>query len=63
MKVIKNPITEHLPLGARIIGTSSKGKLVNPNEFVRNMVTENKPYVFVIGAVSVGNPGMENDYV
>jgi hypothetical protein len=27
MKVIKNPVTAHLPIGVKKIGTSTKGKL------------------------------------
>jgi len=27
MKVIKNPVTAHLPIGVKMIGTSTKGKL------------------------------------
>ena len=26
LKVIKNPVTDHLPVGTTIIGTSTKGK-------------------------------------
>ena len=29
MKVIKNPVTAHLPIGVKKLGTSTKGKLVN----------------------------------
>lgn len=63
MKIIKNPVTVYLPIGVKKIGTSSKGKLVNLGEYVKSLGVENKPIVFVIGAVSIGNPGMENDYV
>lgn len=63
MKIIKNPVTEHLPIGVKIIGTSSKAKLVHMGEYIKQLGTEKKPIVFVIGAVSVGNPAMENDYV
>ena len=61
MRVIKNPVTAHFPLGVKKIGTSTKGKLCNINEFVAGL--ERKPVVISLGAVSVGNPGMENDYV
>jgi len=67
MKVIKNPVTDHFPLGIKKIGTSTKGELVNINDYVKNRLLANdnfrKPIVFVVGAVSVGNPGMEVDYV
>jgi len=35
MKVIKNPVTQHFPLGVRKIGTSTKGELVNVNSYVK----------------------------
>ena len=64
MKVIKNPVTDHFPIGVKKIGTSSKAALVNVNDYVKNqLVPGPKPVVFVIGAVSVGNPGMENEIV
>ena len=63
MKIIKNPVTDHLPLGVKKVGTSTKGKLVHLGEYIKTLGVEKKPAVFVIGAVSVGNPGMENDYV
>jgi rRNA small subunit pseudouridine methyltransferase Nep1 len=63
MKVIKNPVTDYLPMGVKKIGTSSKGKLVHMGEYVKTIGVEKKPLVFVIGAVSIGNPGMEADYI
>jgi rRNA small subunit pseudouridine methyltransferase Nep1 len=63
MKVIKNPVVEHLPIGVKIVGTSSKASLININEYVKSAGVEKKPLVFVIGAVSVGNPGQEADYI
>ena len=63
MKVIKNPVTDHFPIGVKKIGTSSKGKLVHIGDYVKSILPDKKPLVFVIGAVSVGNPGMEADYV
>ena len=59
--VIKNPITTYLPNNLKIIGTSKLGQKVNLNEYVASLGVETKPLCFVIGAVSVGNPGMEND--
>ena len=35
MKVIKNPVTAHFPMGVRKIGTSTKGKLVHLGEYVK----------------------------
>jgi rRNA small subunit pseudouridine methyltransferase Nep1 len=61
--VIKNPVTLYLPMGVKIVGTSNKAELVNINRYVETLGIEKKPFVFVIGAVSTGNPGMENDLV
>ena len=64
MKVIKNPVTAHLPIGVKKIGTSTKGRLVNIQDYVKEMMgDQKKPVVFSIGAVSVGNPAMEVDYI
>ena len=68
MSVIKNPVTEYLPLGCRIIGTSAQADLKSMDQYVEEFSTKNtaaeyKPICFVVGAVSIGNPGMENDYV
>jgi rRNA small subunit pseudouridine methyltransferase Nep1 len=65
MKVIKNPVVAHLPMGIKKIGTSVKGKLIRMSDYVPQLMAEvgKKPVCFVIGAVSVGNPAMDNDYV
>jgi hypothetical protein len=52
MKVIKNPVTAHLPVGAPIFGTHMKGELVDPIDLVAEM--PDKPIVFVFGAMSKG---------
>lgn len=70
MKIIKNPITNHLPSGCLKIGkktkisflliistgTSTKARLVKMNEFV-DKLPQNAPIAFIVGAVAVGNPG------
>jgi rRNA small subunit pseudouridine methyltransferase Nep1 len=38
MKVIKNPVTAHLPIGVKKIGTSTKGKLVHLGEYVKQLM-------------------------
>jgi len=63
MKVVKNPVMDHLPIGIRKIGTSTKGELTRIEDYVTKNVDKTKPCCFVIGAVSKGNPAMENDYV
>ena len=61
MKVVKNTFDKVLPIGIRKLGTSSKAKLVDLQEYVDNLeeMDSDKPVAFVIGAVSVGNPAME----
>ena len=70
LNVIKNPVTDHLPLGINIIGTSSKAEHITIGDYVaRESAPDNSKYgaaryksiCFVIGAVSVGNPGQENE--
>lgn len=52
LKVIKNPITDHLPVGCRKIGTSfSSDKTTHPSK----LVPENDPIVFVVGAMAHGH--------
>jgi rRNA small subunit pseudouridine methyltransferase Nep1 len=51
LKVIKNPIEDHLPTGCTKIATSFTGELVDP----RDLVPENSPTVIVIGAMSHGS--------
>jgi len=60
MKVIKNPITLHLPTGCKKIGTSCKADLVNLNKYVADLNPQ-EPIVFVIGAMSKGT--INADYV
>lgn len=72
MKVIKNPVTDHLPAGCMKIGTSVEGKLVNINEFVKDpklgfksddLNVEPLPPVFVVGVCAHGHPGKEAEYI
>ncbi|GBN53941.1 Ribosomal RNA small subunit methyltransferase NEP1 [Araneus ventricosus] len=51
MKVIKNPITDHLPVGCKKLCTSySAKKIVNPRE----LVPQDEPIVIVVGAMAHG---------
>lgn len=61
LKVVKNTFDNVLPVNIRKIGTSSKAKLVDVQEYVDNLEEMNngRPVAFVIGAVSIGNPAME----
>ena len=64
LSVVKNPVQDHLPLGIKIVGTSSKAELKSMKTYVQELTGDTpKSICYVIGAVSVGNPGMENDYV
>jgi len=58
LKVIKNPITDHLPVGCRKIGTSfSATKIVQPRDLVP---AKDEPFAIVIGAMAHGKA--EVDY-
>ncbi|XP_064118770.1 ribosomal RNA small subunit methyltransferase NEP1-like [Macrobrachium nipponense] len=58
LKAIRNPITDHLPVGCSKIGTSfSATELINPRE----LVPTDEPIVIVIGAMAHGK--VEVDYV
>ena len=61
LKVIKNPVNDHLPSNALKIGTSCHAKVVKTGEYIEKLPL-NKPVVFVVGAVSTGDPAMEVDY-
>ncbi|XP_074601839.1 ribosomal RNA small subunit methyltransferase NEP1 [Brevipalpus obovatus] len=59
LKVIKNPITSHLPVGCRKVGTSFQSKnLIKCSELVPD---DKKPFVVVIGAMAHGQ--VDADYV
>lgn len=67
LKVIKNPITDHLPIGAHIFGTSVTGVLVDPISLVEELTETsdknggNDSFVFVFGAFAHGH--LNVDYV
>ena len=56
LKVIKNPVTDHLPIDTLKIGTSTKANLVDVRKFITE-IDFKRPVAFVIGAVAKGNPG------
>ena len=61
LKVIKNPITAHLPVGCKKYGTSFQcDKLVHASDLVPEADSED-PVVVVIGAMAHGQTGA--DYV
>jgi rRNA small subunit pseudouridine methyltransferase Nep1 len=53
LKVIKNPISRHLPAGAHIYGFSHQGSLHNPTHFA-TLLPDNSPVVLIFGAMAVG---------
>jgi rRNA small subunit pseudouridine methyltransferase Nep1 len=72
MKVIKNPVTDHLPLGCIKIGTSVESELVKIGDFIKTEKfkfnpkdpnTEPMHPVFVIGVCAYGHPGKEAEYI
>lgn len=54
LKVIKNPISRHLPAGIRAYGLSVGGTLYNPVNFVEAL-PDDGPIMFVIGAMASGS--------
>ena len=54
LKVVKNPVSIHLPAGARKIGLSVTGNLVHPGEYVASL-PQNEPIVLVFGAMAHGH--------
>lgn len=54
LKVIKNPISRHLPAGAVCYGFSQKGVLHKPSHFA-NKLPENGPIVLILGAMATGS--------
>lgn len=58
MKVIKNPITDHLPAGVPIITTCEKSRLVDIDEYSQSL-DNGKSVVFVVGAMSQGDVNID----
>ena len=54
LKVIKNPISRHLPPGIRAYALSVGGTLYNPVNFVEAL-PDDGPVMFVIGAMASGS--------
>jgi rRNA small subunit pseudouridine methyltransferase Nep1 len=59
LKVIKNPISDHLPMGSPIIATSEKSRLVDIDEYVSSL-NKGMPVIFVVGCMSQGD--LDIDY-
>jgi rRNA small subunit pseudouridine methyltransferase Nep1 len=61
LKVVKNPITMHLPRDAPIYGTSVTAPLVSLPNWIPKTLEEDKPVVFVVGSHAHGK--IDADYI
>lgn len=61
LKVIKNPITDHFPVGCKKVCMSfTATRLVNVREYVRDECTDpDQSIVFVIGAMAKGSVNID----
>ena len=60
LKVIKNPITDHLPVGCRKIAMSfNANKIQNPRE----LVPPDEPIAIIVGAMAHGQVYYINQYI
>lgn len=55
LKVIRNPVTDHLPVGCRKVGTSFTGTKVAD---LKELVPSDEPIAIVIGAKAHGKVSM-----
>lgn len=60
LKVIKNPITAHLPIGATVVGLEVTGELIDSFD-IPSRLPQDRDVVFVIGAMSHDN--ITADYI
>ena len=65
MKVIKNPFSQHLPVGTRVYGMSCQGLLYSPMGLAKAMIpldpnAGESPVCFVIGAMATGHVTVED---
>lgn len=61
-KLLKNPVTLHLPVGCPKFGTSSKAKkIIKPNELVPDESSPHEAVAVVIGAMA--HESCDPDYV
>lgn len=58
LNVIRNPITDHLPIKCQRIGMSGEGEVMKVSELVRQL-PEGEPVVFFIGAMAHGEDNFE----
>lgn len=66
MKVIKNPFSQHLPAGTRVLGMSCEGTLYSPRGLATSLIPSNPestdvpPVCFIIGAMATGHVTLED---
>lgn len=63
MKVIKNPMSQHLPVGAHVYGMSCQGTLYSPIGLTKALVPlepKGETVCFVIGAMAAGHVSVED---
>ena len=62
LSVVRNPVTQYFPVGAKVVGTSVNAKsLVQIDDFVKDVFTPDETAVFVLGGMSHGK--IDVDYV
>ena len=59
LKVVKNPVSRHLPAGTALYGFSKNGKSYSPNDFAKSL-PDDKPIALVFGAMATGSINPEN---
>jgi len=66
MKVIKNPFSQYLPAGTRVLGMSCEGTLYSPHGLATSLIpsdptaTDLPPVCFIIGAMAAGHITIED---
>jgi len=71
MKVIKNPLSQHLPVGTHVYGMSCQGLLYSPNSLAKSLIpaspeecggegNTNNQVCFIIGAMAAGHVSVED---
>ena len=66
MKVIKNPLSQHLPVGTHVYGMSCQGLLYSPNSLAKSLIPGSpeecvdNQVCFIIGAMAAGHVTVED---
>jgi rRNA small subunit pseudouridine methyltransferase Nep1 len=62
LKVIKNPVTDHLPSGCRKIVCSGDGPLVRMSQFAQSVGGGEDPVCFIVGSFAHGKDDFADSY-